>query len=657
MFRHFVVLMAIGVAITFSGCSRLGQYVANTMYGDLDLPIDREAAISVTSLPPSTDIRAVIGGKAEGLDCSIPSLVESFMFERVRGKDAPISLQFRQGCVTHDYCYRHGYATYGYTQADCDLMLLQAAFRTCIQIYDMGLLGLEKPNSSNRPKSCETRAREVLLGVRMGGWDSFKAREKSSYFEFDPLPLHADNYTVARLARVPRDRAPLVDGESLLSTPITFNFSRGRVEIRELQWTPGEPLGRADIVRKKTFPANVVPTPPNVVRIGERDLFVLLNRESDHNTGFIPLIDSFNKDVAKNEFNRLECSKKSAASKDFEDTAEKEKKPCDFDASIIRLVPRSELDTSAARFFAFTHRFADKIPNADQGFYYTIGIHWWDMPETGIPQISSPMKMSNAGLRQLSYRFLQSEVHVGEFRKRGCPEVVALGRGIHLDPKNPKEARTKSATADDYKSLATLAFIPFTVTNCPVPELLQISLPQAEEPAVPVSKGSHTTDRLLTMSVAGGDGSVRIKEYDFGGQGGSQHEAKLQDINKNPLSLESTWIKSAAYVVRGGAQGDLLFFSRVILDPKETELFERGEGDGPNSLNIEFRYFESSEVGWTERGHSSCKIDLEKQHNTLPKHSQKRELYKRQAEESRTYYPLDVDNEFKRLHKQEMVRH
>ena len=200
------------------------------------------------------------------------------------------------------------------------------------------------------------------------------------------------------------------------------------------------------------------------------------------------------------------------------------------------------------------------------------------MPENGIPQISSPMKLSNIGLRQLSYRFLQSEVHVGEFRKRGCPEVVALGRGIHVDPKNPVEAHAKSTTADDYESLAAAAFIPFTVTNCPVPELLQISLPQAEEPAVPVSKGSRTTDRLLTLSASGGDGLVRIKEYDFGGEGSSQHEAKLQDINRNPLSLESTWVKSAAYVVRGGAQGDLLFFSRVVLDPKETELFERGEG-------------------------------------------------------------------------------
>ena len=334
MFRHFVVSMAIGAAIAFSGCSWPGQYVANSLYRDLDLPIDREAAITVTSFPPSADIRAVIGGKGEGLDCSIPSLVELLMFER-RGKDAPISLQFRQGCVIHDYCYRHGYATYGYTQADCDFMLLQAASRACIQIYDMGLLGLEKnDSSSNRPESCETRARKVLLGVRMGGWGSFKAREKSSYFEFDPLPMHADNYTVARLARVPRDRAPLVDGESLLSTPMTFHFSRGRVQIRELQWTPGEPLGGKDIVREKAFPANIVPTPPNVVRIGESDLFVLLNRESDHNTGFIPLVDSFGNDAAKNEFNRLECPKKSVAEK-----ATEKNKPCDFDASIIRLVP------------------------------------------------------------------------------------------------------------------------------------------------------------------------------------------------------------------------------------------------------------------------------------------------------------------------------
>ncbi len=32
------------------------------------------------------------------------------------------------------YCYRHGAATYGYTQADCDYLLKSNSFRICLFI-------------------------------------------------------------------------------------------------------------------------------------------------------------------------------------------------------------------------------------------------------------------------------------------------------------------------------------------------------------------------------------------------------------------------------------------------------------------------------------------------------------------------------------------
>ena len=50
------------------------------------------------------------------------------------GKRHLVLQRFRQACVFHDLCYRHGLATYGYNQNDCDRILQNAAFRLCIYI-------------------------------------------------------------------------------------------------------------------------------------------------------------------------------------------------------------------------------------------------------------------------------------------------------------------------------------------------------------------------------------------------------------------------------------------------------------------------------------------------------------------------------------------
>ena len=75
-------------------------------------------------IPYSSSDVQIIGGRGKGLSCSLPSLLQTMAFplggERI--KRAPIGIEMRQACALHDYCYRHGAATYGYTQADCDFI-------------------------------------------------------------------------------------------------------------------------------------------------------------------------------------------------------------------------------------------------------------------------------------------------------------------------------------------------------------------------------------------------------------------------------------------------------------------------------------------------------------------------------------------------------
>ena len=154
----------------------------------------------------------------------MPWWAERLSFPRRQGL-ASISLRMRQACVFHDYCYRHGAATYGYSQADCDYLLLEHAFRICRFI-----------NTEFTAERCLRDARKVLIGVRIGASQSFKhsdgiapsisrerkigcnldAREPSkidgtlvddsctsSYFEFNPYPIRSQSYTVYRIADAP----------------------------------------------------------------------------------------------------------------------------------------------------------------------------------------------------------------------------------------------------------------------------------------------------------------------------------------------------------------------------------------------------------------------------------------------------------------------
>ncbi|WMT13142.1 hypothetical protein [Serratia fonticola] len=185
-----IALLVMGV-----GCHSIVGGIAENVYPDLAQPEETEAPVTFTSYPSSVATEAILGGQAAGLNCSIPSLADRVAFKHSVGS-SDISLRFRQACVMHDLCYRHGYATYGYTQADCDTQLQQSAFRLCRQFQEQH--GNTLTDVRTMYQSCEKEAKAVLLGVSLAGAGSFRDRTRSTYFEYDPMPTRANDYVVGR---------------------------------------------------------------------------------------------------------------------------------------------------------------------------------------------------------------------------------------------------------------------------------------------------------------------------------------------------------------------------------------------------------------------------------------------------------------------------
>lgn len=293
--RRSMVLLAVacaGLAILLAaGCSGIMGSTANKIYPSLAQPEEIEAPPTFTTYPPSAATQAILGGRGQGLNCSIPPLLARLAFESARD-ESDVSLRFRQACVMHDMCYRHGYATYRYTQADCDTMLQQSAFRLCRQIYrpapDAAADGGAQRQARDEVQSgrkvyddCETEAKKVLLGVTLGGGGSYLAADRSTYFEYDPMPAGADDYVVARA--VPAAGEQRDKGDIGIRT---FYFRRNTVEMAMLT---GPEAGKAGLDRVRAapvlFPQRLIATPPILWVPGtSADPFVALARDSFGNT-------------------------------------------------------------------------------------------------------------------------------------------------------------------------------------------------------------------------------------------------------------------------------------------------------------------------------------------------------------------------------------
>lgn len=154
------------------------------LFGDgIEIPINDIVTLKKRSWsrPPSP-----CGGDLP-LGCSLPITVSiaSETFNHYREK-------FYDACAQHDYCYRHGYRTYGMDRPGCDDEFLLDMRATCPAAAGNAVTrALEVIDDSvDSRKTCLSVAESFYLGVRQFGEDKFRV-EASTYCEYNGPPQGA----------------------------------------------------------------------------------------------------------------------------------------------------------------------------------------------------------------------------------------------------------------------------------------------------------------------------------------------------------------------------------------------------------------------------------------------------------------------------------
>lgn len=119
-------------------------------------------------------------GAGRPVGCSIPQAVTA-----ISGYYAGYKEKFHQACVQHDFCYRHGSATYGKIRQDCDDQFLRDMNQVCGD--SGGILGLLDADSYRESAECRFAADQLYLAVQEYGEDAFLTTT-STYCEYVPDP-------------------------------------------------------------------------------------------------------------------------------------------------------------------------------------------------------------------------------------------------------------------------------------------------------------------------------------------------------------------------------------------------------------------------------------------------------------------------------------
>lgn len=96
---------------------------------------------------------------------------------------AAASIVFVDACVTHDLCYRHGEATYGYDKARCDDEILAAMDATCRR--EWGFVAYATLGLTRLACHLEKRAIYAALSRSEIAVRSFRTGERSTCCRYD----------------------------------------------------------------------------------------------------------------------------------------------------------------------------------------------------------------------------------------------------------------------------------------------------------------------------------------------------------------------------------------------------------------------------------------------------------------------------------------
>jgi hypothetical protein len=122
-------------------------------------------------------------GAGEPVGCSIPAVVTE-----VSSYHAEYGEQFRPACVRHDYCYRHGHATYGYDQRSCDERFYADMKSRCGDgLATVTLEALADTDKLAEGAKCRFAADQFYEAVRRHGHKAFRTTT-STVCEFDWTP-------------------------------------------------------------------------------------------------------------------------------------------------------------------------------------------------------------------------------------------------------------------------------------------------------------------------------------------------------------------------------------------------------------------------------------------------------------------------------------
>ena len=111
-------------------------------------------------------------GGSDPVGCSIPEVLTALStdFEKQAGK-------FHPSCVQHDFCYRHGYTTYGLTREQCDRAFYDDMRKRCGEGGLLAVLDLKDASA------CRIAAKQLYEGVRRYGEKAY-LKGASTYCEY-----------------------------------------------------------------------------------------------------------------------------------------------------------------------------------------------------------------------------------------------------------------------------------------------------------------------------------------------------------------------------------------------------------------------------------------------------------------------------------------
>jgi hypothetical protein len=104
------------------------------------------------------------------LGCSVPILVSltSDVYEHYRD-------YFFDACAQHDYCYRHGFRTYGLDREACDTEFLDNMLKACPAPSRSGIGEIFDAMSVESHDTCVATATQFHVFVRRYGEDEFQS--------------------------------------------------------------------------------------------------------------------------------------------------------------------------------------------------------------------------------------------------------------------------------------------------------------------------------------------------------------------------------------------------------------------------------------------------------------------------------------------------